>query len=174
VLVIVKYCCKLNPNNRPAHKLLYAYSVMFLKEYFIHQASCVLHFSLCLCHQNFFLMRCSVSFYPLTREGTNLLKGIAIILIALHNYYRWISPMTGENEFEFSRLATINNYILVRSNLLEVVHAFFSFLGHYGVQAFIVISAYGLTRSYKRDTKVMESFFFTGSISCTLHSGLQQ
>lgn len=94
-------------------------------------------------------MRGSVTFRPLTREGTNFLKGIAILLIALHNYYRWITPMTGENEFEFSRLTTIKNFILVYSNPLELIHVFFSFLGHYGVQAFIVISAYGLTRSFK-------------------------
>ena len=92
-------------------------------------------------------MRGSVTFRPLTREGTGFLKGIAILLIALHNYYRWITPMTGENEFEFSRLTTMKNFILVYSNPLELIHVFFSFLGHYGVQAFIVISAYGLTRS---------------------------
>jgi peptidoglycan/LPS O-acetylase OafA/YrhL len=89
------------------------------------------------------------SFSHFSREETNFLKGIAIILIALHNYYRWISPMNGENEFEFSRLYALNSYIIIRSDPFELLHVFFSFLGHYGVQAFIVISAYGLTRSFR-------------------------
>jgi peptidoglycan/LPS O-acetylase OafA/YrhL len=96
-------------------------------------------------------MQRSFTFKPLTREGTNFLKGISILLIALHNYYRWISPATGENEFEFSRLATIKSYAYIGDNPYELIHVLFNFLGHYGVQAFIVISAYGLTLSYKKN-----------------------
>ncbi|MBN1198160.1 MAG: acyltransferase, partial [Bacteroidales bacterium] len=85
-----------------------------------------------------------------TREETTFLKGVAILLIALHNYYRWILPITGENEFWFSPLAINKSWIILRSNPLEFFHVFFNFLGHYGVQAFIVVSAYGLTLSYQK------------------------
>jgi len=85
-----------------------------------------------------------------SREETTFLKGVAILLIAFHNYYRWIIPVTGENEFWFSPLAINKSWILLRSNPLELFHVFFNFLGHYGVQAFIVISAYGLTLSYEK------------------------
>jgi len=84
-----------------------------------------------------------------SREDTNFLKGIAILLIMLHNYFRWINPITGENEFGFSALSIMKSWIFIRANPLEIFHVFFNFLGHYGVQAFIFISAYGLTRSFQ-------------------------
>jgi peptidoglycan/LPS O-acetylase OafA/YrhL len=87
---------------------------------------------------------------PFSREGTDFLKGIAIILIALHNYYRWVNPITGENEFGFLSTAAVKSFVFVRSNPMEILHVFFNFLGHYGVQAFIFISAYGLTLSYRK------------------------
>jgi len=85
-----------------------------------------------------------------SREETTFLKGIAILLIVLHNYYRWVIPVTGENEFWFNALAINRSWIFLRNNPLEFFHVFFNFLGHYGVQAFIVISAYGLTLSYQK------------------------
>ncbi|MBE0646166.1 MAG: acyltransferase [Bacteroidales bacterium] len=85
-----------------------------------------------------------------SREETTFLKGIAILLIVLHNYYRWVVPVTGENEFWFNALSIYRSWIFLRSNPLEFFHVFFNFLGHYGVQAFIVISAYGLTLSYQK------------------------
>ncbi len=85
----------------------------------------------------------------ITKENTNFLKGIAIILIVLHNFYKWINPITGQNEFEFSFDFIMKAYIFIRANPFEFIHVFFNFLGHYGVQAFIFISAYGLTKSYQ-------------------------
>jgi peptidoglycan/LPS O-acetylase OafA/YrhL len=84
-----------------------------------------------------------------SRDDTGFLKGIAILLIVLHNFYRWVLPITGENEFAFNSLALLRSWIFIRSNPLEIIHVFFNFLGHYGVQAFIFISAYGLTRSFR-------------------------
>ena len=94
-------------------------------------------------------MNKSFTIQGINKEETNFLKGIAILLIAFHNYFRWITPITGENEFSFSSLNAIRSIIFVRSYPLEFFHVFFNFLGHYGVQAFIVISAYGLTLSYR-------------------------
>ncbi len=95
-------------------------------------------------------MKLNVTIRSFTREDTTFLKGIAILLIVLHNYYRWVIPITGENEFWFNALAINRSWIFLRSNPLEIFHVFFNFLGHYGVQAFIVISAYGLTLSYQK------------------------
>ena len=85
-----------------------------------------------------------------TLEDTTFLKGVAILLIILHNYYRWVTPITGENEFWFNALSINRSWIFLRTNPLEFFHVFFNFLGHYGVQAFIVISAYGLTLSTRK------------------------
>lgn len=84
----------------------------------------------------------------ITKEDTLILKAIGIILIALHNYYRWVKPITGENEFGMSGGYAINSYQTILNNPLEVINVFFNFLGHYGVQIFIFISAYGLTKVY--------------------------
>ena len=91
-----------------------------------------------------------LTLHPFSREDTNFLKGISILLIVLHNYYRWINPIIGENEFEFSAENIVNNLILLQSNPLELLHVFFKFLGHYGILSFIVISAYGLTLSFTK------------------------
>lgn len=95
-------------------------------------------------------MKFHLDLRPFSHEDTTFLKGIAILLIVLHNYYRWVIPSTGENEFWFNPLAINRSWIFLRGNPLEFFHVFFSFLGHYGVQAFIVISAYGLTLSYQK------------------------
>jgi len=84
----------------------------------------------------------------ITKEDTLLLKAIGIILIALHNYFRWVKPITGENEFGMSGGYAINSYQTLLNNPLEIINVFFNFLGHYGVQIFIFISAYGLTKVY--------------------------
>ncbi|MFH1936321.1 MAG: acyltransferase [Bacteroidota bacterium] len=93
-----------------------------------------------------------------TREDTFFLKGVAILLIVLHNYYRWVTPITGENEFWFDALSINRCWIFLRANPLELFHVFFNFLGHYGVQAFIVISAYGLTLSYRKSHPAYSRF----------------
>jgi len=98
----------------------------------------------------FLSMKWSILIRPFSREDTNFLKGIAILLIILHNYYRWVNPIIGENEFWFSSSYIMRSYIFLRTNPLELFHVFFNFLGHYGVQAFIMISAYGLTLSYQK------------------------
>jgi len=98
----------------------------------------------------FLSMKWSILLRPFSREDTNFLKGIAILLIVLHNYFRWVNPIIGENEFWFSSSYIMRSYIFLKNNPLEFFHIFFNFLGHYGVQAFIVISAYGLTLSYQK------------------------
>jgi len=88
---------------------------------------------------------------PFSREETSFLKGVAILLIVMHNLYRWVNPVTGENEFHFDASYIWRSWIFLRNDPLEIFHVFFNFLGHYGVQAFIVISAYGLTLSYRKN-----------------------
>ena len=86
---------------------------------------------------------------PLTRHQTNLLKGIGMLMIMIHNFYHLLSPSPGENEFDFS-IANFENYIsLSKLNPLDFIRYGFSYFGHYGVQIFIFISSYGLYLSYK-------------------------
>lgn len=83
-----------------------------------------------------------------SKNDTLIVKGCAIILIMLHNLYRWITPITGENEFDFST-GNFSNFINCLQNTpLDFINIIFSFLGHFGVQAFILFSGYGLTKSF--------------------------
>jgi peptidoglycan/LPS O-acetylase OafA/YrhL len=79
------------------------------------------------------------------RDGL-ILKGAAILAITLHNYYHWLSPVK-ENEFSFRP----EHFQALLAGLQDPHVAFqslCSFFGHFGVQIFIFLSAYGLTIKY--------------------------
>lgn len=83
----------------------------------------------------------------LTKKDTSVIKGIAILCIVLHNYFHHTFPFTGENEFDFEQCRVFNFIHLLFNQPFDIVNTLFSYLGHYGVQAFIFISGYGLTKS---------------------------
>jgi peptidoglycan/LPS O-acetylase OafA/YrhL len=83
---------------------------------------------------------------PLTRHDTLVLKAIAILGIAFHNYYHVLGPVR-ENEFEFAP-ARFTVFLDSLHDPWLILPALFSFFGHYGVQIFIFLSAYGLSLSH--------------------------
>ncbi len=91
-----------------------------------------------------------------TRDDTNLIKGLGILLIILHNFFHTlpayqVTPEEGiECEFDF-RAERISRFfeILVQGDLLDIIFVLFSFLGHYGVALFVFISGYGLVKRYE-------------------------
>lgn len=82
------------------------------------------------------------------QDESLVLKGIAILFIVFHNIYRHIAPVADENEFWFSPDGIKKFILILGADPREFVNVFFNFFGHYGVQAFIFISAYGITMSY--------------------------
>ena len=84
----------------------------------------------------------------LSKDDSLILKGLAILAIMLHNLFRWIEPSTGENEFSFSHDFVYRFGELLASQPQEFINIIFSYLGHFGVQAFILLSGYGLTKKY--------------------------
>ena len=74
------------------------------------------------------------------------LKGIAILAIVLHNYFHLISAVK-EDEFSFDP-ARFHSLLGTIREPTEAIQALFSYFGHYGVQIFIFISAYGLALKY--------------------------
>jgi peptidoglycan/LPS O-acetylase OafA/YrhL len=94
-----------------------------------------------------------MSGFSITKQQTNLLKGSGILLIVLHNYFHWIPPFTGENEFIFNANFTNNTIQGLLNNFSEIPNILFSFFGHYGVQLFIFISGYGLAKSFSKSEK---------------------
>ena len=96
--------------------------------------------------------------YTLSKRDTVIIKGFGILLITMHNFFHWISPSPGENEFSFSSnyLNNFFQYIILYPD--ETINLLFSYLGHYGVQLFLFISGYGLTMSFIKNPLSWGSF----------------
>ncbi len=97
---------------------------------------------------------------PLSKNESNLIKGIAILMIIFHNYFHIIPPSPGENQFSFSALNFDRFRQLLIADPFSVVRYSLSYFGHYGVQLFIFISGYGLYISHNK--KEISYFKFLG------------
>ncbi len=90
---------------------------------------------------------------PISYNDTNRFKGMAILLIVLHNFYHVLPQAPIENEFFFN-IENTNYYLksVIDSfspiSITSLFTDFFSFFGHYGVALFIFLSGYGLTIKY--------------------------
>lgn len=93
-------------------------------------------------------MKLSLNSY--TKRDTDIIKGFAILCIVFHNYFHWLAPSPGENEFDFSPSKIHNFFDLLGQQPGEFVNILFSYFGHYGVQLFVMISGFGLTLSMLR------------------------
>ena len=86
----------------------------------------------------------------LNRTECNILRGIAIAGIVLHNYCHWLRPIVKENEYQFNQhnVDWFNNIMAHSFTELTFFHLL-SFFGHYGVPIFLFLSAYGLVMKYE-------------------------
>jgi len=83
---------------------------------------------------------------PFDLQDMLLLKGMAILAIVFHNFYHRIGVVK-ENELAFDP----KHFPVFLTHMFqptEVFQAVFSYLGHFGVQIFIFLSAYGLALKY--------------------------
>lgn len=94
----------------------------------------------------------------LTKENSQILRGLAILSIMMHNFlHKGIWGFSGENEMSFVQEkanAFINVLILRQTDFLGVLCELFSFVGWIGVPVFVFLSGYGLAVSgseYKRE-----------------------
>jgi peptidoglycan/LPS O-acetylase OafA/YrhL len=84
---------------------------------------------------------------PLDKIDSSLYKGIAILMIVIHNFMH-LFPAPKENEFNFKPYRFFDLLSLLLNEPENVIRVSFSFFGHFGVQIFIFLSAYGLTKRY--------------------------
>ena len=91
----------------------------------------------------------------LSRTECNILRGIAIVGIVLHNYCHWLRPIVQENEYQFKQhnVDWFHNIITHSFNELTIFHLL-SFFGHYGVPIFLFLSAYGLVIKYETTNNI--------------------
>lgn len=88
----------------------------------------------------------------LSRAECNILRGVAIIGIFLHNFCHWLAPIVKENEYTFSsHNVDVLNQVLAHPDIYLPVHLL-SFFGHYGVPVFLFLSAFGLVCKYENPT----------------------
>jgi len=97
------------------------------------------------------LLRSQFTFRNLSPQDTTFYKGLAILMIILHNFLHWLPPKIGENEQNFHP-QRFQSFLHTFDNPEWIIQGFFSFFGHYGVQVFLFLSAYGLTKKYLNGT----------------------
>jgi peptidoglycan/LPS O-acetylase OafA/YrhL len=94
------------------------------------------------------ILKKKFTFLNLTKDETVFYKGLAILMILMHNFFHLLPPFIGENEQDFNQERVESLINIVVNHPEYMFQAIISFLGHYGVQVFIFLSAYGLTKKY--------------------------
>jgi len=105
--------------------------------------------------------------YNITPQQTSVLKAIGIILIAFHNFLYWTNDIgCNELQLDTGRVSVLLGFI--KENPLNIIDAFFSFLGHYGVQIFIFASGYGLCKQFIKRRYRLTLSSYTGYLKYRL------
>lgn len=84
--------------------------------------------------------------FELTKESNQILRGMAIMAIVMHNFCHFNGVL--ENEFTYSTDNLTDFWNSLDGGLGSVVWSVISFLGHYGVGIFVFLSGYGLAKKY--------------------------
>lgn len=98
--------------------------------------------------------------YSISKESTGVIKGFAIFCIVFHNFFHWLNPSPGENEFDFAAERIFNFFSQIGAKPLEFINIVFSYFGHFGVQLFLFISGYGLALSMLKKSRTWGTFVF--------------
>lgn len=88
----------------------------------------------------------------LSRTECEVIRGIAILGIVLHNFTHWLRFAVKENEYTFTQGKADRLYELLNSPDGDLITHLLSFFGHYGVPLFLFLSAYGLVMKYEKAT----------------------
>ena len=86
----------------------------------------------------------------ITRDQSLIMRGMAIVAIALHNYCHLMYFTINENESSFSKEHVLDFFSQMTVPSNEWIYNVFSFLGWYGVPVFIFLTGFGLVRKYER------------------------
>jgi peptidoglycan/LPS O-acetylase OafA/YrhL len=95
----------------------------------------------------------------LDKKDTTILKALAILAIVFHNFFH-IAIKVRENEFDFDP-ARFGVFLQTVRHPSLAIQALFAFYGHYGVQIFIFLSAYGLAKTHWDDPSSWHSFMWS-------------
>lgn len=84
----------------------------------------------------------------ISRDCGFLMRGMAIVMIALHNFCHLIPTVVPENEFRFF-VGRIMRFQMPRDTFTAQFFDVLSFLGWYGVPVFMFLTGYGLVMKYE-------------------------
>lgn len=84
----------------------------------------------------------------ISRDTNNILRGIAILCIILHNFCGWQENTISENEFTFAASNISDLITTIKSGFLNAIWNLIAFFGHYGVEIFVFLSGYGLAKKH--------------------------
>jgi len=98
-------------------------------------------------------------FTHLSLRDSILIKGWAILIIVLHNFFHLIYRVTKENEMNFDPARFIALITETMPHPSEWVQGLFTYFGHFGVQLFICLSAYGMAVAHADATAGKRAFF---------------
>ena len=101
----------------------------------------------------------------LSKAQCQVLRGIAIMGIFLHNFCHLLRGSNEENEFEFiaERASNMWNYWTGGNIDVFAPIQLFAFFGHYGVPIFLFLSGYGLVMKYERGNSSGNAWRFLSS-----------
>ncbi|MFV0469206.1 MAG: acyltransferase family protein [Dysgonomonas sp.] len=95
----------------------------------------------------------NLSLYKLDRNQINIIKGIAIVIIVLHNFLHVISGVK-ENDISYDLNEFLRFLSVVADNPLTIFNSVLSYFGHFGVELFVFSSGFGLTKKYMANDKI--------------------
>jgi peptidoglycan/LPS O-acetylase OafA/YrhL len=79
---------------------------------------------------------------PITPKESLFLKGIAILLIVIHNFCHQVLPYPGVSEFRFSQNGADDFISFLVTQPLDMFRTISTYYGHYGVQIFLFLTGY--------------------------------
>lgn len=95
-----------------------------------------------------------INLYNLSINQAFTIKGIAIILIVLHNFIHYACDLK-ENEIFFDPNVLPHIVNVICNDPSAIFNGILSYLGHFGVQLFILLSGFGLTKKYLSVEKII-------------------
>lgn len=90
-----------------------------------------------------------ISLY-ISRTQCDIMRGLAIVFIMLHNYLHLVPDVLRENQFQFNDFLPKVFFDKLFKWSPGIINDYFSFLGWYGIAVFVFLTGYGLVRKYER------------------------
>lgn len=104
----------------------------------------------------------NISLYKLSKDQTNIIKGVAMVCLVLHNFLHLTNDI-GENELDFNPDRIFVLFDAIKNVRTMIFNGSFSYFGFYALELFLFLSGFGLTKQYfkhKSQNKSYLSYLF--------------